>query len=172
MAIERPLSLLELTVLGVVMKRGRCVANALISEFAGSRTFAYRSGAGSIYPLFKRLAAAGYLRSVGRAYEITEAGLDAIRAWMRPPFDEDAFATNLDGIRSRAYFLKLLSPEERLAFADSMTAGLEALLGDCRRNLVAQQKSGDRFGELAMLGAVRETEARIAWLREIRDRLV
>jgi DNA-binding PadR family transcriptional regulator len=171
MSIERPLSPLELTALGIILKRGRCLAHAVVSEFAGSHTFAYRSGAGSIYPLLKRLAEAGLLRYSDRMYSLTDDGVEALRAWLRPPFDSAAFSTNLDVIRSRTYFLRLLSDEERSKFLDSAIEGLKGVLEGCFVSLAAQRASGDRFGELAMLGAVRETEARIAWLHEIREAL-
>ncbi|MFI5386604.1 MAG: PadR family transcriptional regulator [Fimbriimonadales bacterium] len=172
MALDRQLSQLELTVLGVVMKRGRCVAHAVVNEFAGSQTFAYRSGAGSIYPLLERLAKAGYLVASERKYSITESGLGALRDWVRPPLDPESFSTNLDEIRSRVYFLRLLSPHEIDEFVKSAVAGLEGVLEECKAALDAQRASGDRFGEFAMLGAVRETEARIAWLTELGEGLV
>ena len=171
MGLDRPLSALELTALGVILKRGECVAHAVVREFAGSQTFAYCSGAGSIYPLLKRLAAAGLVACSGRLYSLTEAGIAALRTWVRPPFDESDFATNLDEFRSRAYFLALLDREEIDAFVVAGIAGLRVLLDHCLETLAAQRTSGDRFGELAMLGAVRETEARIGWLNELRERL-
>jgi len=171
MSMDRPLSVLELTVLGILLKRGPCVANTVVNEFAGSQTFAYRSGAGSIYPLLKRLAAADLLTVKGRKYALSESGVGALKAWVHPPFDITDFSTNLDSLRSRAFFLKLLSPTELPQFFASALTGLEALLARCQTTLEAQRQSGDLFGELAQLGAVRETEARIAWLTEIRDLL-
>ncbi|HTQ08801.1 MAG TPA: PadR family transcriptional regulator [Fimbriimonadaceae bacterium] len=167
--MNRRLSALELTALGVILKRGPCNANSVIREFADSRTLAYRSGAGCIYPLLKRLAEAGLLRCAGKMYTITEAGTAALRAWIKPPFAPLDFATNLDEIRSRAYFLRVLSPDEVREFAAEATKGLEGLLESCRETLRDYQESGDRFSEFAMLGAVRETEARIAWLQELRE---
>jgi DNA-binding PadR family transcriptional regulator len=171
MAIDRPLSQLELTVLGVVMKRGRCVAHAVVSEFASSQTWAYRSGAGAIYPLLKRLTRAGLLDLSGRSYSISTLGIEALRNWVRPPFRAESFWTSLDEIRSRAYFLKLLSTQEIEEFLVSADNGLNDLLAECRSTLDAQRASGDTFGELAMLGAVRETEARIRWIAELRQGL-
>lgn len=172
MSLDRPLSTLELTALGIVLKSGPCLAHAVVTMFASSQTYAYRSGAGSIYPLLKRLASAGYLQESKRQYIITEAGKEAIRAWVKPPFEPSDFSTTLDTFRSRAYFLTLLSPSEIDEFTAKTLEGLNGLLVECSQALEAQRDSGDRFGELAMLGAVRETQARIMWMSEVRHALL
>ena len=167
MGLDRSLSTLELTALGIVLKRGPCLAHTVLGEFAGSRTSAYRSGAGSIYPLLKRLTEAGLLALEGRLYRLTDAGREALRGWLKGPFEETQFSCGLDEFRSRAYFLRLLSREEAVAFAEGALDGLRVLLGRCEETLRGYQASGDRFSELAMRGAVRETEARIAWMTEL-----
>lgn len=169
--MDRPLSALELTALGIVLKRGPCLAHAVVSEFSGSQTFAYRSGAGSIYPLLTRLTQAGLLGYAEKRYTLTDEGREALRTWIRPPFDGKDFSTNLDVLRSRVYFLRLLSPQEIEEFLTEAIGGLRTLLTECEGDLDGYRKRGDPFSELAMLGAVRETEARIAWLEEVRMRL-
>src|SRR5579862_7195155 len=94
--IDRPLSELELTAMGVILKRGPCRAHAVVKEFSGSRTLAYRSGAGSIYPLLKRLASAGLLDLADKRYTLTEAGLATLKQWLTPPFPQEEFSTSLD----------------------------------------------------------------------------
>lgn len=172
MSLDRPLSTLELTALGIILKRGPCLAHAVVTMFASSQTYAYRSGAGSIYPLLKRLASAGYLQESKRQYTITEAGKEAIRTWVKPPFEPGDFSTTLDTFRSRAYFLTLLNPSEIDEFTTRTLEGLNELLVECNQALQEQRDSGDRFGELAMLGAVRETQARIMWMSEVRRALL
>ena len=141
----------------------------MVNEFAGSQTFAYRSGAGSIYPLLKRLHEAELLELVGKKYTISQRGIEALKTWIRPPFDVTDFSTTLDALRSRTYFLKLLTPPEIVEFTLHAIEGFQILLSQCQETLVAYQKTGDRFSELAMLGAVRETEARINWMREVQE---
>lgn len=172
MTPDRPLSPLELTALGIVLKRGPCVAHAVVAEFQGSSTFAYRSGAGAVYPLLKRLVGFGLLGLEGRHYSLTEAGAEALRNWLRPPLDASALSTNLDLIRSRAYFLKLLPPAEVAAFIDYARDNLVEVLEECRATTERYRTAGDRFSEWAMRGAELETEARIAWLTEMRAALV
>ncbi len=172
MELDRPLSSLELTALGIILKRGPCLAHAVVTEFAGSQTFAYRSGAGSIYPLLKRLTTAGLLRLERKRYSLTDEGVAALKGWLLPPFPEADFSTNLDVLRSRAYFLKLLSPEEIAAFVVHCRTNLEALLTSCEATRLAYEESGDRFSEMAMIGAIRETEARLSWIKELGERFV
>ncbi|MBN9500387.1 MAG: hypothetical protein BGO01_17230 [Armatimonadetes bacterium 55-13] len=171
MSLDRPLSTLEMTALGIILKSAPCNAHAVLINFANSKTSAYRSGAGSIYPLLKRLTDASYLSLENKKYSLTESGLQAIREWILPPFGPNDISTNLDVLRSRVYFLKLLTPPEIKAFLDESRSNLQALLQDCQEITASYQTSGDRFSELAMLGAVRETEARIAWIEEIAQAL-
>ncbi|RYG34508.1 PadR family transcriptional regulator [bacterium] len=169
MPLDRPLSTLESTALGIISKRGPCLAHAVVMEFAGSQTLAYRSGAGSIYPLLKRLTDAGLLRCEGREYSLTEAGRFALREWLLPSSGGLEVSSNLDALRSRTYFLKLLEPFEVGEFIDRALEGLARLLLSSQAAMQGYRDSGDRFSELAMLGAVRETEARIAWLEEVKE---
>jgi len=170
-SLDRPLSPLEFTALGIILKRGPCVAHEVVKEFQGSQTFAYRSGAGSVYPLLKRLQGAGLLVCEKRRFTLSEEGRQALRNWLRPPFEDVSFSTNLDLLRSRTYFLRLLSPTEIKEFVRYAIEGLSAVLKDCESTVESYRKSGDLFSELAMRGAVRETEARIDWLREVGKRL-
>lgn len=171
MELGRPLSTLELTVLGVILKRGPCVANAIVNEFVDSQTLVYRSGAGSIYPLMKRMHAAGLLSCEKKKYAITDEGIEALRQWIIPTEGLGKISTNLDVLRSRVYFLRLLSPEEIERFFQEALSGLETALETSQKGLNYYRGSGDRYSEMAMLGTVRETEARIAWIKEIRESL-
>jgi len=168
--MERRLSSLELTALGVILKRAPCNAHTVVTEFAGSQTFAYRSGAGSIYPLLKRLTEIGLLSLDRKHYSLTEQGREAMRDWLRPPFPEADFSTNLDVLRSRAYFLKLLEPAEIDQFVSHCEANLATLLETCQTIQGKYQEAGDPFSEMAMEGTILETEARIEWIRHLGER--
>ena len=175
MALQRRLSTLEFTALGILFKRAPCTAYAVLSEFSHSSTSAYRSGAGSVYPMLRRLEEAGLVASVARSsrdrlLSLSPDGVEALRGW----FDlthEGGVSCCLDVLRSRMYFLKALTPEERDTFLSEAIAGLESLLGNCRETVEAYHRSGDRFSEVAMLGAVMETEARLQWLRVVGRKL-
>ncbi len=165
--LDRALSTLELTALGVIYKRGPCLAHAVVTEFSASQTSAYRSGAGSIYPLLRRLTEAGLLSCEDKRYTISAAGLEALRTWVLPPLSDSAGATTLDSLRSRTYFLKLLDKKDQVEFCRAAIEKLSATLASCVTDVQRYSQAGDRYSELAMLGAVRETESRIAWLNEV-----
>ncbi len=172
MVLERALSTLELTALGVVLKRGPCVAHAVVKEFAGSRTKQYHSGAGSVYPLMKRLTDAGLLAVDANKYSITDLGKRALADWLEAPLSKSDFHCGLDELRSRFYFFKLIETDSALSFIVQGLEGLRDLLEYCNLTVEGYRASGDRFSELAMRGAVLETEARIQWMCEIRDELM
>ena len=167
--MDLPLTSLEYTALGIILKRGPCVAHIVVKEFGDSHTQAYRSGAGSVYPLMKRLHEAGLLSCTHREYSLTEAGLAELKKWLQPPFDPSVISTNLDLIRSRTYFLRLLTEDEIASFIDFSQQGLHRVLEECRNSLLQFREMGDKPSEFAMLGAVRETESRIKWLEEVRS---
>ena len=171
MALGRELTSLEHTVLGVLLKLQPCRAHAVVMEFSTSQNLAFRSKAGSIYPLLSRLQQAGFVQVEGRKYSLTAAGVEELTAWVRAPFTADHVSTNLDLLRSRMYFLDVLDRAEVDGFLDYAEAELEALLLRVKDLVQEHQKIGDYYGELANLGAVQETEARIAWIKAVRERL-
>ncbi|HLP00156.1 MAG TPA: PadR family transcriptional regulator, partial [Fimbriimonas sp.] len=162
--LDRRLSVLELTALGILYKKGPCVGHAVLLEFSHSQTLAYRTGAGSIYPLLKRLHAGGFIELVGKKYAISQAGLEALREW----FGEHEASTNLDPIRSKLYFLGVLSVEEQIRFVDESLVSLREVLTSVQQGLADYVAAGSTLSQLAMRGAEIETEARIQWLTEVR----
>lgn len=165
--MNRELSTLELTALGVVWKQGPCTAYAVMREFAGSQTLAYRSGAGSIYPLLKRLRAAGLLSERGGKLRITAAGAQRLKNWaLLRNYGREVFA-NLDPLRSRAYFLGALSTEDQNEFIENSLRGLNDLRREVKEKVRAYEQAGQRFSALAMQGAVYETEARIKFVKAL-----
>ena len=104
------------TVLGIVHKKGPCSGYSVLQEFAGAKSDYYRSGAGSIYPLLKRLIKVGLLESgADKRLSITPEGVAALREWFFP----DEASCSLDSIRSRLYFLAVLG----LAAGSAVAAG-------------------------------------------------
>lgn len=173
MPLDRKLSPLEFTVLGILFKRGPCTAYAVMSEFVGSSSSFYRSGAGSIYPLLRRLAKAGILvvtdsPAGDKHYQLGELGLQELRGWFDFSTASDDFSCSLDLLRSRTYFLKVLSPSERDDFFDRAIRGLKVLLARCMADRDGYERRGDPFSTMAMEGTVKETKARIQWLKECR----
>jgi len=121
---ERNRSELECFVLGVVWQLGPCTAYELRVHMARSPSTQWSGSAGAIYPLVKRLAKQRLLaaRQVwngareGRLYRITPAGRRMLRRWIGPPLSPAAITVSYDPLRSRARFLRLVSPAEREAW--------------------------------------------------------
>ena len=170
---------LELTVLGIVWKKAPCTAYAIMREFAGSPSSYYRGSAGTIYPLARRLEKRGHLESAagmrGRrphvTYELSRTGLAALRRWLAPPLPDAAAAITLDPLRTRAYFLKALTPDQRLAFATDAQERLREQLIVVNAECARYQKEGDAFSALAMDGARHVIRARINWMANLRKHL-
>ena len=91
--------------------------------------------------------------------------MDALRSWFALSDDDTSISVCLDSIRSRAYFMKVLTPNQRKDFLSQSLVRLSALLRECRKTVNAYRKIGDGFSEAAMRGAVMETQARIRWVR-------
>lgn len=167
--MDRELSTLELTALGIVWKKGPCTAYSVMKEFAGSQTLAYRSGAGSIYPLLKRLRSAGLMAESNGMLTITSSGEDSLRQWAKM---DSKLSFNLDPLRSRVYFLAILAHADQREFIEKALASLKDLLRDAKSDVNAYRESGQMMSALAMQGAVYETEARIKFMKDLERELM
>ncbi len=170
--LGRELTPLEHTVLGILLRLGPCRAHAVVLEFSSSSTLAFRSKAGSIYPLMKRLAKAGFVNYADKRYRLAPAGRRALQEWLRPPLDEGEVSTNLDTLRTRFYFMEVLTKDEVFSYLDFVETELGHMLSKLESTKRLHVELGDRFGELAIIGAFKETEARISWIREVRKLLM
>ena len=178
-ASKAALTDLELTVLGIVWKKAPCTAYAIMREFAGSPTSYYRGSAGSIYPLVHRLEKRGHLTSAAGArgrrphvtYELSRKGLAAMRRWLMPPLPEAATAITFDPLRTRAYFLRALTADQRLAFVAHAQEQLCAHVEVVEAERARYREEKDVFSLLAADGSLHVIRARIAWLEELRKRL-
>lgn len=169
--MNRDLSSIELTVLGLAWLRGPCTTYAIMKELSLSESSFHRSRAGTAYSVSKRLLAAGFLaRDTSKSEQvvITESGVQALTAWVAPPVPLGDIAHSADMIRLRFFFLGALEPAQRLVFIDTALEGLQEFLARCESLLQANQDIGDYFGFLATVSSVYETRARISWLRFVR----
>ena len=87
--------------------------------------------------------------------------------WFEFTASQEEVSCCLDPLRVRSYFLGSVAPDVRQEFLDSAIPQLESLLANCRERLETYRLGGDKFSELAMRGAVTETEARLKWMREV-----
>ena len=177
---KRPLTHLESVALGIVWKHKGCTAYEVMTQFSQSLTAQFKSGAGSIYPIMKRLHADQLVvkkealrgKQEKAVYTITRKGRSALSNWMSPSVAECDAALNADPIRSRVYFLGILPPSGRLDFIDSTLHQLKASLDQLENSAIEFREAENTFGVLAMKGAIAGEKARIRWLNEIRELVV
>ncbi|SUS03319.1 Transcriptional regulator PadR-like family protein [uncultured Defluviicoccus sp.] len=152
--------------LGYIASAGAVTSYAVAREFAASPSEFWSGSAGAVYPLMRRLEAAGRLAAESGArgrraatwYSITPAGRVELRKWL---LDIDrAAGMGFDPLRTRLGFMNLVSDAERLRFLDAVVqktaarASGEELAGDERS--LELNKSWFRM--------------RLAWLRKLASR--
>jgi len=176
---RRPLSELEGVSLGIIYKQQPCTAYHVRSELKESPSSHWRASAGSVYPLLARLERQGLVSTTtdendGRGrklLKVTTQGRQALKAWVVAGADQDLVASVMDPIRSRTFFLDVLSAPKRREYLDQLIALTERHLGQTKDHLVQKKKSDDLYDYLGSLGAMKVTEARLGWLRVVRKRL-
>jgi DNA-binding PadR family transcriptional regulator len=119
---------LEGAALAEIASRGTATSYAVAQAFERSPSEFWSGSAGAVYPLIKRLAARGLLEasaaSAGRRerldYRITEAGREALEAWLLDA--KRASGMGFDPLRTRLIHLHLVPPERRQAFLEEVRA--------------------------------------------------
>jgi len=171
---------LELVVLGVVWKMGPCTPYAIRREFLTSPTPHFSGSAGAIYPLVRRLERDGLLSSEAaqhgrrrsRLYRTTSKGTAVLKRWLRPPVPLKDIVGTYDPIRVRIYFLKASPPAQRRALLDESLAEMKRRIPLLEADERRYVESGDEFSRLASHGIQKSLDARIAWLEEVRRKLI
>lgn len=169
---------LECAVLGVVWRIGPCSAYAVKKAFEPA-TSSWSSSPGSIYPLLKRLEAAGLVAARQEAwgrrgkalYSVTPAGFGSLQRWVIE-IPDWAGATPADPIRNRTFFLDALEAGARVDFVAQATAATLSAIDDL--NQAIRQREPDEegpYGDLALAGALLQQRAKLRWLAMVRRRL-
>lgn len=122
---------LEGAVLAALAQEGPCTPYALKEMFRASPSEFWSGSTGAIYPLVRRLEAAGLARGTDdaqgararRLLVITDAGRAALRAWIADAARAARFG--FDPLRTRLLFLELLPAKERRAFLAAVRAALD-----------------------------------------------
>lgn len=169
--MDRALTNLEMLALGIVWRKKQCTAYSVMRSISTSKSQAYKSGAGSVYPLLKRMAAARLLCDDKGSLSLTEHGLQTLKSWLSSPLEPSEISANQDPLRARVYFLAALDQAERQTLIEAATQGLRDLKKQLQMDESDYLARNDRFGALAVRGAVMETEARQRWLALVRSSL-
>jgi DNA-binding PadR family transcriptional regulator len=163
---------LDHTVLAIVARDGPMSAYDVRKVFAASLTPSWSSSAGSIYPSIRRLAG-GNLVSLGapkggretRALSITPAGKAALADWLTGNTAAISAATP-DPIRTRCYFLPLMSEAKRQSFLEDALSNTENALEAAELSRHERlSASADAFRHLISEGVIYQLKARRDWLQ-------
>ena len=166
----RMLSELEGCVLGHLWKHGPTTAYAVRKELLQSPSWHWSGSAGAIYPLLERMERHELVVSrhgargdrTHRSYALTDAGRNALLAWLAPTLASDIISIAPDPLRTRMYFLGALPPRRRAAFLAEARTKLLQHIKDIRA-----MPHSDEYDDLAIRGALRAARARIAWLKDV-----
>ena len=176
---RRKLSELEGVSLGIIYKREPCTAYRVRSELKEAPSSHWRASAGSVYPLLARLEAEGLVvttmdKNDGRGRKllnVTADGRKSLRAWVIAGADPDLVSAVTDPLRSRTFFLDVLSESKRRNYLNKLIELTRDYLSETKDRLQKAKESDDLYDYLGSLGAMRVTEARLDWLRDVRKRL-
>jgi hypothetical protein len=102
---------------------------------------------------------------------LAASGKSALKRWLLAGADQELISSVTDPVRSRTYFLEVLPVAEQLGYLDRLIDQLQRYLSLTEAHLHDELSGGNVYDHLGALGAVRITEARLGWLREIRHRL-
>ena len=124
---------LEGFVLGLVWQHGPVSVYDIRQVMLDSPSTQWSASTGAIYPLARNLERAGLIAGRSertskrrrRTYQVTPAGLRALRAWVGPPLSGDAVSVVYDPLRTRARFVEALPPERRLAWVAAALSTLD-----------------------------------------------
>jgi DNA-binding PadR family transcriptional regulator len=175
----KPPSELEGVCLGLIHKLQPCTAYQVRRALKDSPSSHWQASAGSVYPLLARLEEAALIRKTadkndgrGRKFlRLTPAGRQGLKHWIRSGSQPDLVAAIMDPVRSRMFFLGVLSPPERRRHIGELVQQVERHLEEVVARLERSPDDIDLFDHLGALGALHLTEARLEWLKRVRKRL-
>jgi DNA-binding PadR family transcriptional regulator len=154
-----------------VLAGGPRTGYGLVRHLAQSIAYAWPASHSQVYPELARLREGGLIREGaaaprgGRVWEITDAGLDEVRRWLR---ESEPSRTVRNEAALRLFFLWLLEPEEVDAYLRAEAEHARAILEELER--IAEQRDPDgpktRAYRTALELGLHTARARLAWAEE------
>jgi PadR family transcriptional regulator AphA len=154
-----------------VLAEGPRTGYALVRHLAQSIAYAWPASHSQVYPELAKLRQAGLIRETGaaprggRVYELTDAGLEEVRRWLR---ETEPSRTVRNEAVLRLFFLWLLEPEEAEAYLRGEAEQARATLEELER--IAEQEDPDtpktRAYRSALELGLHTARARLAWAEE------
>ncbi len=171
----RVLSELEGVCLGLVRKHEPCTAYLVRQELKAAPSSHWQASAGSVYPLLTRLKDEGLMVTTSdtgdgrgrKLLRVTRQGQASLRKWLLAGAGLELISSMTDPIRSRMFFLDVLSAAQRAAYLDELISEMEHYLSKTKDHLGNLTEDDDPYAYLGALGAVKITEARLQWLRDV-----
>lgn len=169
----KPKSELECFVLGLVWQLGPVSAYSVRTHMQKSPSTQWSGSAGAIYPLLRRLQSGrlvtGVRDKVGRRprvrYQITAAGLHALKQWIGPPLCGDVVTVSYDPLRTRARFLAILPPARQREWIAAAIATLDEVEQRVRTWHALHAAGGNPYLMLLTLHGELDVQARRTWLK-------
>ena len=169
----RTLNELEGTALGIVQRTQPCTAYSLRLVLGASPSSHWRGSAGAIYPLLARLEKEQLIASAKDAEDgrgrkllsITPRGREALGQWIAEISDPNLISEVSDPLRTRIFFLSVLTPDEQVIFIDKALAALKQHLIIAEQHLAERPAEGDLFEHLGAKGGVLNAESRIQFMQ-------
>ena len=166
---------LESCVLSIVNASAPCTAYSVRMTLAQSASSFWSGSTGAVYPLLRRLEERGLVEAddhswgngAKRLFRLTRAGRAELRRWART-LPEWTGATTMDAIRTRIFAFDSLTDRERRGFVERAEALTRTYIRRLREEIAELRAAGRRWDAAGTTGGLRELEARLRWLREIR----
>lgn len=98
---------------------------------------------------------------------ITRQGRTALRKWLLMGAEPELISSMTDPVRSRMFFLDVLSAARQTAYLDELVSEMRHYLDKTKDHLGSLSADDDPCAYLGSLGAVKIAEARLEWLREV-----
>ena len=151
-----------------VLAEGPRTGYSLVRHLAQSIAYAWPASHSQVYPELARLREAGLIREGaaaprgGRVYEVTDAGLEEVRRWLR---ETEPSRTVRNESALRLFFLWLLEPDEADAYLRAEVEQARATLDEFER--IAAQEDPDnpktRAYRTALELGLHTARARLEW---------
>lgn len=169
-----PYSELEFLILAMVGD-GVSSGYAMRKRMTRMRGGRWSSESGSVYRVLRRLEADDLVHEARRVgvpnrerteYELTEKGSSVLQSWLTFTPDRTEFGYLVDPIRTRAYFLMRLKPQERVRTVKGWIAESKAFVAEVEADVEAFSEPdsipGSAYRNLLCLA-----EARHDWLKKL-----
>lgn len=91
--------------------------------------------------------------------------------WQARAPSPEPISSLTDPIRSRTFFLDMLSVAQRATYLDKLVLEMECYLEKTKEHLNDMSQKDDPLAYFGAVGAVKITEARLEWVQQVRKAL-